>query len=192
VLITSFVSAFYSARLFVLVFVAPAALEREVHESPAVMVVPLALLAAGALAFGGLVTSGLLPIGSGRPDEAPLWLTTASFAIAVGGFSAGWAVYRHGLARALPVEAITDPFAEGFGVDRLYRAAFVGPFVAISGELEGGAERANQLALDGIASLTRSAWAVVRRAQGGYVRGYEAILLAGAVALLAYWNWSAR
>ena len=192
VLVTSFVSAFYAARLFVLVFVAPAAVEREVHESPGSLVVPLTILASGALVFGALVTSGLLPIGSGRADEAPLWLVAVSFGIAVVGFSAGWLVYRQGLERAKPVEDVTSRLANGFGIDWAYRVAFERPFGLVAQELERGAERANQLALDGVASVVRSSAALSRRAQAGYVRGYEVLLLAGAVVLLAYWNWSVR
>ena len=192
VLVTSFVSAFYAARLFVLVFVAPGQVDREAHESPAVMVAPLTILAIGALVFGGLVASGQLPIGSGRADEAPLWLVATSFAIALAGFSVGWLTFRHGLARATPVESVTARLANGFGIDWAYRVAFEQPFDIVARELEDGSERANQLALDGVASLVRSASAVARRAQAGYVRGYEVLLLAGAVALLAYWNWSGR
>ena len=191
VLVTSFVSAFYAARLFVLVFVAPPAVEREVHESPS-LVAPLTILALGALVFGGLVSSGLLPIGSGRTDEAPLWLVAASFGIAVAGFSAGWLVYRRGLERAKAVEDVTSRLANGFGIDWAYRVAFERSFGLVAEELERGAERANQLALDGVASVVRSSATLARRAQAGYVRGYEVLLLAGAVVLLAYWNWSVR
>jgi NADH-quinone oxidoreductase subunit L len=192
VLVTSFVSAFYAARLFVLVFVAPPAVERDAHESPAVMVVPVVLLALGALVFGGLVASGLLPIGSGRPDEAPLWLVAVSFAIALAGFSIGWLTYRHGLARAAPVEGVTARLANGFGIDRLYERAVRGPFELIGRELEHGAERVNQRAVDGIGSVVAASSSVIRRAQSGYVRGYELLLLAGAVVLLLYWSWSVR
>jgi NADH-quinone oxidoreductase subunit L len=192
VLVTSFVSAFYAARLFVLVFVAPPAVERDAHESPAVMVVPVVLLALGALVFGGLVASGLLPIGSGRPDEAPLWLVAVSFAIALAGFSIGWLTYRHGLARAAPVEGVTARLANGFGIDRLYERAFRGPFELIGRELEHGAERVNQRAVDGIGSVVAASSSVIRRAQSGYVRGYELLLLAGAVVLLLYWSWGVR
>jgi NADH-quinone oxidoreductase subunit L len=192
VLVTSFVSAFYAARVFVLVFVAPPAVERDAHESPAVMVVPVVLLALGALVFGGLVASGLLPIGSGRPDEAPLWLVAVSFAIALAGFSIGWLTYRHGLARAAPVEGVTARLANGFGIDRLYERAFRGPFELIGRELEHGAERVNQRAVDGIGSVVAASSSVIRRAQSGYVRGYELLLLAGAVVLLLYWSWGVR
>ena len=192
ILLTSFVSAFYAARLFMLVFLAPAVTDREAHESPAVMLVPLVVLAVGALGFGALVTAGILPIGSGRPDEAPLWLVATSFGIALAGAGGGWLAYRHGLVRAGAVEGVTGRLAGGFGIDRVYALGLIRPLAAIARELDENAERANGLALDGIAWAVRSAATVVRRTQGGYVRGYEALLLAGTVALLAYWSWTAR
>ncbi len=191
-LVTSFISAFYAARLFVLVFVARPTVEREVHESSVVMVIPIAILAAGALVFGGLVSSGVLPIGSGRADEAPISIVAISFAIALAGFSLGWLTYRHGLERARPVEEVTGRLANGFGVDWVYRVTFEQPFTAIARELDTGAERANQLAIDGLVLLVRASSTLVRRVQAGYVSRYEILLIGGAVALLAYWNWSAR
>jgi NADH-quinone oxidoreductase subunit L len=192
VLLTSFVSAFYAARLFVLVFVAPPAVARDAHESPPVLVVPIAVLALGALVFGGLVTGGLVPIGAGRAEEAPLWLILGSSAIALAGAAFGWLAFRHGLGRAGRVADVTGRLANGFGFDWLYDRAVVRPLAAMAVTLARGPERANQLALDGIARLVAAASVTVRRTQGGYVRGYEVLVLAATVALLAYWNWSAR
>jgi hypothetical protein len=54
--------------------------------------------------------------------------------------------------------------------------------------LELGSEALVQLVTDLVARAFVAAGAIVRRAQGGYVRAYEAVLLAAAVALLAYWS----
>ncbi|HVR88956.1 MAG TPA: NADH-quinone oxidoreductase subunit L [Candidatus Limnocylindria bacterium] len=192
VLLTSAVSALYALRLFVTVFVAPASVEREAHESPMVMVIPLVLLALAAVSFGGLVSAGIVPIGGAPGDEPPIWLAATSFAIALGGAATGWLVYRHGLERAERVERVTARAAGGFGLDPLYSRVLVRPFRAAARELERGAERLNQRSIDALALAVAGAGIAVRRIQGGYVRGYEALLLAGTVALLAYWNWNAR
>ena len=192
VLLTSAVSAFYAMRLFVTVFIVPAAVERQAHESPPIMVVPLATLALAAVSFGALVSAGIVPIGGARGDEAPIWLAATSFAIALAGAAAGWLTYRHGLARAARVERMTALAAGGFGIDRLYQRALVGPFHTLARSLERGAEGLNQRGVDALGVVVARAGITVRRMQGGYVRSYEALLLAGAVVLLAYWNWSVR
>jgi hypothetical protein len=86
------------------------------------------------------------------------------------------------------VERVTGRAAGGFGVDRLYRAAFAAPLNAVARDLGRGAERANELAIDGLAALVGRGGDRMRRLQAGPVRGYEALLLTGAVILLAFWS----
>ncbi|HEY8655843.1 MAG TPA: NADH-quinone oxidoreductase subunit L [Candidatus Limnocylindria bacterium] len=188
VLLTSALSAFYAARLFTLVFLAPAAGATPVHGTPAVMVIPLTLLAILTLGFGALVGAHVVPLGLGREAETPGWLVAVSIALGLGGAVAGWQVYRRGLPAASRVERVTGRAAGGFGVDRLYRAAFAAPLNAVARDLGRGAERANELAIDGLAALVGRGGDRMRRLQAGPVRGYEALLLTGAVILLAFWS----
>jgi NADH-quinone oxidoreductase subunit L len=187
-LLTSALSAFYAARLFTLVFLAPAGAHGPVHGPPALMVVPLTLLSVLALGFGALVSAHVVPLGLGRESETPEWLLLTSGALALGGALLGWLLYRRGLPGAAALERVTGQAAGGLGVDRLYRVAFVRPFIRVARELDRGAERANERAVDGVARLVIRGGATVRRIQGGPVRAYEALLLTGAVILLAFWS----
>jgi len=187
-LLTSALSAFYAARVFTLVFLAPAAAPRALHGSRATMIAPLTILAVLALGFGALVAAHIVPLGLGRESDAPAWLVLVSTVLGLAGALLGWLVYRHGLAGAGALERLTGRAAGAFDVDRLYRAAFVRPFAALARDLEAGAERANERAVDGIGGLIVRGGATVRRLQGGSVRGYEALLLTGAVILLAFWS----
>lgn len=188
VLITTALSAFYAARLFVLVFVAPSGDRRAVHRPPAAMLIPLTLLAILALGFGAPVAAHLLPLGLGRESETPQWLLLTSGVLAIGGALLGGLLYRRGLPRAAALERIAGRAGGGFGVDRSYRTLFVRPFAAIARALDRGAERANRRAVDGLAGLVVRGGSRLRRLQAGSVRGYEALLLTGAVILLAFWS----
>ena len=189
VLATSALSALYAARLFALVFVAPAASDqaRHAHESPPVMLVPLLVLAAGALVFGALVAAGTVPLGVEAETEAPLALSLTSAALAVAFAAAGLAIYWRG-PRAIVPARVANVARGGFGFDTLYLASAVMPVRAIAQVLEQGSEALVQLIADLVGRAVVAGSALVRRLQGGYVRSYEALLLAGAVALLAYWS----
>ena len=189
VLATSALSALYAARLFALVFVAPPASEqaRHAHESPPVMLVPLLVLAAGALVFGALVAAGAVPLGVTATAEAPLLLSVTSGALAVAFAALGLALYWRG-PRAIVPAPVANAARAGFGVDTLYLASAVIPVRAIAQILEQGSEALVQLIADLVGRAVVAGSVLVRRLQGGYVRSYEALLLAAAVALLAYWS----
>ncbi len=186
VLLTSAASSFYAARLVTLVFLTSPRSERAhvAHESGAAMVVPLLALGLATLVFGVGVAMGAVDLGVVAPAETPLWLLALSLALAAGAAVAGWLLYRRGPRdeRALAVPR------SGYGIDALYGRTVVRPFAASARALEGGAERANGMALDLIARLLMGLSTASRRVQGGYLRAYETLLLAGAAALLAYWT----
>ena len=191
VLLAVAAAAFAGVRLFALIFVAPPASPRDTHEGPPLQDIPLTVLAIGALGFGAVVSAGILPIGSGPADQVPQWLLGATFAIVLAGAAAAWLGYRHGPARAGRIERAMR-WAQRDGFDALSARAAVRPFGWIARELDTGAERVNERAVDGVASGAR--WAA-RRARDAYpesARAQQALLLAGTVALLAFWTWSAR
>jgi NADH-quinone oxidoreductase subunit L len=189
VLATSALSALYAARLFALVFVAPPASEqaRHAHESPPLMLVPLLVLAAGALVFGALVAGGMVPLGVAASAEAPIALTLTSGALAVAFAAIGLAIYWRG-PRAIVPATVAGAARTGFGFDTLYLVSAVLPVRTIAQVLEQGSEALVQLIADLVGRAVVAGSGVARRLQGGYVRSYEALLLAGAVALLAYWS----
>jgi len=188
VLLTGALSALYAARLFTLVFLAPATGSRPVHGPPAVMMLPLTLLAIVTLGFGALVAAHILPLGLGRESETPEWLLIVSSVLSLGGAALGWILYRRGIPQAAGIERIVGRAAGGFEVDRFYRLMLVRPFAAVARELDQRAEHANERAVDGVATLATHASVAVRRLQSGSLRGYETLLLTGVVILLAFWS----
>ena len=195
VLLTVAASAFAGVRLFVLIFVAPPAIEREAHEPPAlqhISDIPLVLLALGALGFGAVVSAGILPIGSGPTDSTPLWLLSAMFGIALAGSIAAWLGYRHGVLPAMRIEDAMRWARGGLGIDTLYARAVVRPFVAIARELEVGAARLNVSGTVAAGSFGLRASRLMGRAHPESTRSQQAFLLVGTVALLGFWIWSAR
>jgi NADH-quinone oxidoreductase subunit L len=191
VLLTVAAAAFAGVRAFVLIFVAPATAVRDAHEWVP-FDVPLVVLAVAALGFGAIVSAGVVPIGSGPADDAPLWLIVATFGIAVVAGAAAWLAYRHGPRRAAPIERATRWARGGLGIDTLYARGIGGISAATARELEVGAERAIEGSIGSVGTAARWASSVVRRADPAGPRGQQAWILAGVVALLAYWTWNGR
>ena len=192
VLLAAAASAFAGVRLFVLLFVAPPAIAREAHEPPPLEDIPLVLLAVGALGFGAVVSAGILPIGSGPTDSTPLWLLSATFGIALAGSIAAWLGYRRGVLPATRIEDAMRWARGGLGIEELYARGVGRPFVAVARELEVGAERVNAAGVDAVGSLALRASRSLARAHPESARAQQAFLLAGTVALLVFWIWSAR
>ncbi|HEV2010888.1 MAG TPA: proton-conducting transporter membrane subunit [Candidatus Limnocylindria bacterium] len=192
VLLAAAASAFAGVRLFALVVAAPPAVPRDPPASPILPDIPLTLLALGALAFGALVISGVLPIGSGVTDEAPLWLLSATFAVVLIASAAAWLAYRHGLGPATRIEHALRWAGAGLGFDAASGLLVVRPLRWVARELDRGAESVNLRVVDAIGTGLASTSRVVRRVQPEGARAQQALILAGTVALLAYWTWSAR
>jgi len=185
-------SAFAGVRLFGLMFAAPPAAVRGSDAPRRLQDASLVLLAAGALGFGAVVSAGLLPIGSGPADEAPVWLQGATFAVVLASSAAAWLGYRHGLGRAARIERAMRWARGGLGVDGLYARAVVMPFGAVARELDDGAERVNEWIVGGIGALGYRASRAMRGTSPASARAQQALLLAGTVVLVAFWTWSAR
>jgi NADH-quinone oxidoreductase subunit L len=192
VLLAVAASAFAGVRLFALMFAAPPAAVRGTDAPPPLQDVALALLALGALGFGAAVSAGILPIGSGPADQAPVWLLSATFAIALAASIAAWLGYRHGLPPAARIERAMRWSRGGLGIDALYARGIGRPFDAAARELGAGAERVSEWAVDAVGSLGLRASDALRRANPESARAQQALVLAGTVALLAFWTWSAR
>jgi NADH-quinone oxidoreductase subunit L len=191
VLAAAGVSAFAGVRLFALMFVAPRAGRPDVDEPPPLQDIPLAILALGALGFGVIVNAGILPIGSGPADTAPLWLVILTFGVAMAASVAAWLAYRHGIVAAARIERTVRWAGSGLGFDALYARGIARPFAGLAGELERGAERTLSDAIDGVGAL--GAWssrAIAHRTFDG--RAQQVLLAVSMVVLLAFWTWSGR
>jgi NADH-quinone oxidoreductase subunit L len=208
-LLGAFLTAFYTFRLLFLTFFGPPRMSREVahhvHESPAVMTLPLGVLALLTF-FAGWVVG--LPSAHGTRFErflAPVFplhadpgsgalmlvLGVLSVAAAGTGIIVAWVRY---VATPLRAERIGQPrsafhalLLNAYYVDQLYDRAVVRPLHALSVML---ARTIDLGVIDGIVNgIGRAVVAVAvraRRLQTGYVVNYALTMLVGAVALVGF------
>jgi NADH-quinone oxidoreductase subunit L len=206
-LITALLTAFYIARLWVLVFIGEPRWEEGAHphESPRVMTLPLVALAILSV-VGGLVNTPfrlglehfLEPSFEGvHVQEAPTdWLTLAVLAglstlAALAGAGAGILAYNRPRERWRRFEESFDPlwgtWEQAYGVDDLYgrtlvlpgrRLAEVTAFSVDSKVVDG--------AVNGVGRMVRSAGDWARPLQTGFVRNYGVLFLAGALVVVVW------
>jgi NADH-quinone oxidoreductase subunit L len=203
----AFLTTFYTFRLLFLAFLGAPRMPREVahhvHESPAVMTGPLAVLALLTFVAGAAVgvpsedgtrfarfLAPVFPVaaevGSGL---LTLMLATLSVVVVAAGVTLAWFMYV-----STPVSAVGRPrtalgvlLLNGYYVDRLYDRAIVQPLYALWVVL---ARSVDLGLIDGaVNGLGRAvvAWARgFRRLQTGYVVNYALTMLVGAVALVGF------
>ena len=208
-LLGAFLTAFYTFRLLFLAFFGAPRMSKEaahhVHESPAVMTLPLTVLAALTLVTGLAVgipsehgtrfarfLAPVFPVhGGDHSGFVAYMLLILSVVVVAAGITLAWFVYMSAPVRAGAVGRPRTPLhallLNAYYVDRIYDAAVVRPLLALSGFLA----RAFDLGvIDGLVNgLGRAvvAWAAaVRRLQTGYVVNYALTMLAGAVVVLAF------
>ena len=211
--IAAFFTAFYSWRLMFVVFHGKSRASREtlarVHDSPPVMLVPLYVLAAGALFAGWLFKDAF--IGEKAAEfwgkaiylaadndvmeamhHVPGWVKAAPFVMMVGGLALAFLFYI--VAPSLP-EALARAFRPVYlfllnkwYFDELYDRIFVRPAFAIGRFLW---RKVDQKTIDGLGPdgvsarvLDVSTWA--SRMQSGYVYHYAFAMLLGVAGLVTY------
>lgn len=208
--LVAFMTAFYSFRLFFLIFHGEFRGTEEqrhhLHESPAVVTLPLILLAIGAVSAGWFGVPGILggdnhwahflePV-LGHPhvhvSGAVEALLMASSVLA-GAFGIGLAYYMYRLKPALPglvaqrLQGVYRLLLSKYYIDELYDAVIVKPTLAFS---RGVILRIVDLAcIEGVVNgLPRAIGTFaerLRRLQDGQVSHYLAWMGGGAVALMA-------
>jgi NADH-quinone oxidoreductase subunit L len=209
----SFLTAFYMTRLMTMTFEGgerfqPAdkrATAVKPHESPAVMLVPLIILAA--LSIGGGLLGVPETLGGGNRFEhflepilktenlgatvaetatnhsLELLLMAFSALVALAGLGVGWAFFRKN-----PLWSAPKILQDKYLVDEAYDAAIARPVEILA--REGLAKFADRLLIDGaVVGLARLAAVVgdgLRVAQSGFARGYAAFIFIGALLLIGY------
>ncbi len=213
-IIAAFLTAFYSWRLLFLTFHgkprADAEVMHHVHESPKVMILPLVVLAAGAIFAGWLGYHDF--VGEGResfwresilvlPDHAsieaahhaPAWVGELPFAMGVLGIAVAWIAYiwRPGIpgvvARSLrPLYLF---LLNKWYFDELYDALFVRPVMALGVAFwkRGDGAVIDGLGPDGVASVTSRLSVRASRLQTGYLYHYAFVMLIGVVLLVSWY-----
>jgi NADH-quinone oxidoreductase subunit L len=208
-LVGAFMTAFYTFRLVFLAFFGGPRMPKEVahhiHESPAVMTLPLVALAiltvVAGLAVGIPSSQGtafahflapVLPLEEAEHSAGVAFsLLVLSALVAIAGVALAWMVYGRTPVRAASIGVARNPvhklLIEKYYVDEIYDALFVRPIYHLSlwlarvfdpGLIDG--------IVNGVATLVVGWARGLRRVQTGFVMNYALGILLGAVAVVAY------
>lgn len=203
-LITAFLTAFYMFRLIFVTFYGHSRVEPEVashlHESPAVMWVPLAILAVPSAIIGLLLgwgghhswfhhfTEDVFPKASEVSGSMILFMFISTV-VGLSGIVFAWRRYRDRIPSAEPTNALQNLVANKFYVDEVYNTFIVQPIknashfllwkLFDSGIIDG--------IVNGVAALIRVIGGMLRRLQTGIVQAYIISMVIGIVLFLAYY-----
>jgi NADH-quinone oxidoreductase subunit L len=197
-LLTAGFTSFYMFRLLILTFFGQARYTHHdvhhVHESPASMLIPLVILAAGAIAGGYLSVPSFLGF---EPHEAAgesmeAILMGASILAALSGLGLAWLMYVSKpdlpARMARGAEAMYSILSHKYYIDEIYESVIVSPILQTSREFLW--KFLDVVVIDGIVNgigqSVRVMAAILRHMQSGYVRTYAAWILAGGVLVLAW------
>lgn len=196
------ITAFYMSRVMILTFTSKARWDdnQHPHESPALMWVPIAILAIGSVASGFLFTRGdslvnwLTPVFGEHGEHheehlfAPIVVSgMALTAVAIGVVIALLKYQFAEVSNVAPedVSVFTRIARKDLGQDAFNEAVFMRPGLAIT-EL---AEQVDVSVIDGavrgVGRLATNSGSILRRTQTGFARSYAAFILIGAIALIA-------
>jgi NADH-quinone oxidoreductase subunit L len=190
--LTAGMTAFYVFRAIFLAFFGEYRGDKHAHESPPVMLIPLAILALLSLAGGFLfkVPQFLAPLFPALEAPEDPALVAISVAAGVMGIALAWLMY-------VAKPALADSFAASmkglytlvynkYFVDEIYGAAVVDPLVGGSrvvlwkgvdvGLIDGAA--------NGVGARARNIGSLLRLIQSGNIRSYATWVLLGSVLLI--------
>ncbi len=198
-------TAFYMSRMLFLAFFGPRRWSEGTHphESPPVMIWPMAVLAVGAI-FGGVLNlpegikggarlNGFLdPIVGKATEKEAIGVVLVMWALAAAAALGAWLIYgTANLERRATVRARLGPIntlvRQKFFVDEIYATVIVAPMRLGASFLAGVVDR---VIIDGavngaatIVSRTSEGW---RKLQTGFVRNYAVGIFAGAALVIVY------
>ncbi len=194
-------TAYYMTRLVIMTFFGDRRWTPEVHphESPAVMTVPMVILAAGSVAAGFLLKEvfdlrdwlapsvGLSPE-LGSHTISPIVLTLLTLLVVVGGVGAA---YRQYVGRAIPTTApvavtpVTVAARNNLYADAFNESVLMRPGQYLTRALVYVDNRGIDGGVNGLAALLGGSSGRARRAQTGFVRSYALAMFGGAALVLA-------
>jgi NADH-quinone oxidoreductase subunit L len=199
-LLGAVITAFYMTRVMVLTFTSKPRWDDGVHphESPALMWLPMAILAIGSISAGYLFTQGdalvnwLAPLFAKKGEYEELMphsvVSILAITAVIIGVAAALIKYQF---RAVDSIAPTDvSFAtrlarNDLGQDAVNEALFMRPGQVLTQGLVVMDEKVVDGAVRGIGAMTVLSGATLRRTQSGFVRSYAALILVGALILLS-------
>ena len=189
------ITGFYMTRLMLMTFLTEKRWEKGVHphESPAVMTVPLVVLAAlsvlgGVMLLGDWIVEFLAPVTGvaehAEPPLAPIVVTLLAVLVVAVGVAAAWfLVGRRDVPRVAPqqVSFVTRAARADLYGDAINDGVVVRP----GGRLVGGLTTFDRVGVDGVVEGGSAAVGGIsgqlRRFQNGFVRSYALSLLGGAL-----------
>jgi NADH-quinone oxidoreductase subunit L len=204
-------TAFYMSRLFFMTFhgkrrwtdghgagMADAdAPVRHPHESPALMVWPMIVLAVGSAALGGVLAAGstfqhwLEPVTGHVAHEEPVLavpvITVTTLVLVVLGALLAWRQYGASPVAVTPPRGsvLTRAARRDLYQDNVNDGLLVLPGQVLTRSLVFGDRAVVDGVFTGLARGTVGTGSLLRRVENGYVRSYAATMLAGVVALVA-------
>ena len=185
--VTAGMTAFYIARAWFIAFTGKPR-GHHGHESPPVMLAPLALLALLSIAGGYFGIPQFL----GQHEGAAHWLVASiSLAVVAGGLALAWLLYqRRAISSQQMVRALALPYSflkRHYYIDEIYTWYVVNVQQRLIAGLCAWVERRLiiGLAVNGTAWLTQRAGRLIRLCQTGKVQAYALVFLLGVTWLLA-------
>jgi len=212
--LTAALTAFYAFRLLFVAFYGKPRMDkrtqRQLHESPPVMLVPMVILAVLAVlggyiglprfvGLGNAIDEFLHPIFAGSLHAAPAadhtaleitLMAVSTLAVAAGFVAAYWIYVRNwGLGERMTRSAqwLYDIVYNKYYVDEAYTEVIVKPLRTLGDFMtEAVEERSIDRAVNGLARLVGLAGEGLRRLQTGLVRNYALAMFIGIVAVMIY------
>jgi NADH-quinone oxidoreductase subunit L len=199
-LLGAVITAFYMTRVMVLTFTSKARWDAGVHphESPALMWLPMAILAIGSVTAGYLFTQGealvhwLSPLFAKKAEYEELMPHSVVSILAISaviiGVSIALVKYQFRPVAAIApsdVSFATRLARNDLGQDVVNEAIFMRPGQGLTQGLVVMDEKVIDGAVRGIGAMAVGSGATLRRTQSGYVRSYAALILVASLVLLA-------
>ncbi|WP_239138626.1 NADH-quinone oxidoreductase subunit L [Actinoplanes regularis] len=187
-------TAFYMTRLFVLTFHGPERYTEEIkhpHESPAIMTIPLILLAIGSIGAGWVMSTSvpewLSPVFGAEQAEAHgvlshNMITILSLVVTVLGAGLAWALFRKGTAlEPQPAGIVVTAARRNLYTDAINEAVFERPGIYLTRALVYLDGKGIDGLVNGLAAGVGGGSGRLRRLQTGFVRSYALSMLTGAM-----------
>jgi len=195
------ITAFYMTRVMVLTFTSKERWEddQHPHESPLLMWIPMAVLAIGSVTTGFLFTRGhalvnwLTPVVGARAEGEKVLLQPAvvsglALVAVIVGVAIAISKYQLSDVESVAPQSVslfTEFARKDLMQDSLNEALFMRPGQALTALLVKGDDKVIDGAVRGIAATALGTGSTLRKTQTGFARSYAALILIGAIVLIA-------
>ena len=200
-LIGAAITAFYMTRVMILTFTGTKRWDEDAHphESPWLMWLPMAVLAIGSVSSGFLLSRGdvlenwLHPLFDHHEEHEhhllePIVVSVMALTMVAIGVAIAYFKYaRQEVSAVAPddVSIFTKVARQDLMQDRFNEAVFMRPGQALTTTLAAADEVVVDGAVRGVGHMALGSGSALRGVQNGYVRSYAAMILIGAISLIA-------